>query len=85
MTRSLACITYLFATIGFVIGGIGIFVGQSWSQPVIVGAAVFSTVIIFLLWNGKRKMVVEQGGIGLFLNVLILVALLLLDWPSFEF
>ena len=84
-TRTLASISYVLATIGFVAGGIGILVRQAWWHPVIVGSTAFSAVIIVLFWDGVVQMLDNKGGIGLLVNLAILAALLVLRWPDFEF
>lgn len=81
-TRSLASVLYVLATIAFVAGGVGIFVRAGWWRPVLVGSAVFSSAIILLFWDGSMQRLVEKGLIGLLINVVILVALLVFQWPS---
>jgi len=84
-TRILASILYVLAAIGFVAGGIGILVSQAWWRPAVVASAVFSAVIVILFWDGKVQKLAEKGGIGLLINVAILVALLVLRWPHLGF
>jgi hypothetical protein len=84
-TRILASISYVLAAIGFMAGGIGILVSQAWWRPVVVASAAFSAVIIILFWDGKVQMLDDKGGIGLLINLAILVALLILRWPSAGF
>jgi hypothetical protein len=82
ITRSLASVLYVLATIGFVAGGIGIFVQQEWWRPVVVASAAFSAAIIVLFWDGGMQMLVQKGLIGLLINIVILVALLILRWSA---
>jgi hypothetical protein len=84
-TRWLATIACGLAAVGFVAGGIGILARQSWWRPVVVGAAAFSSVVYILFWNGKMQRLDNQGGIGLLINIAILVAVLILRWPNFGF
>ncbi len=84
-TRLLASISCVLAAIGFVTGGTGILVRQAWWSPVIVSSAAFSVVIFILFWDGKMQKLDDKGGIGLLLNIAILVAVLILRWPDFEF
>jgi hypothetical protein len=69
------------AALGFVTGGIGMLLGQTWFRPLAVGSAVFSSVVILLLWNGKMQRLDDQGLIAVLINVAILIALLILRWP----
>jgi hypothetical protein len=82
--RKLAGILLAAATIPFVIGGIGIFSGQTWWQPVVIGATAFSSVIFVIFWDGNTKMLSEKGFIGILINLALLVMLLVFKWPNFE-
>ena len=84
-TRNLASISLVLAAIGFVAGGIGIFVGQTWWRPVVVGAAALSAVVYILFWNGRMQNLDGQGGIGLLINLAILVAVLIVRRPQLGF
>jgi hypothetical protein len=84
-TRILASISYVLAAIGFMAGGTGILVRQAWWRPMVVASAAFSAVIIVLFWDGKMQRLDDQGGIGLLINLAILVALLVPRWPSLGF
>ena len=83
--RLLASISCVLAAIGFVAGGTGIFIGQAWWRPVVVGTAVFSAVIFILFWDGELRKLDDKGGIGLLINLAILVAVLILRWPELGF
>jgi hypothetical protein len=84
-TRNLASISLILAAIGFVADGAGIFVGQAWWRPVVVGAAAFSSIVFILFWNGSLQNLDGQGGVGILINLAILVAVLILRWPDFGF
>lgn len=81
-TRSLASVLYVLATLGFVAGGIGIFIQQNWWRPVLVGSAVLSSAIIILFWDGSTQMLVQKGILGFLINLMILVALLVVGLPA---
>jgi hypothetical protein len=80
-TRTLASALLVLAALGLIAGGIGITARQEWSRPLVAGAAAFSSLVFLLLWNGRLQGVDAQGGVGLLLSVLILIALLILRWP----
>jgi hypothetical protein len=84
-TRALASVLYVLATVAFVVDGVGIFGQQEWWRAVVVGSAAFSTAIILLFWDGSRQAVTDKGLIAVLINVAILVALLVLRWPSLGF
>ena len=75
-TRGLASGLYIVATIGFVIGGIGIFGQQEWARMVLVASAALSAAVIILFWDGGLQLVVQKGLIGLLISLAILLALL---------
>jgi hypothetical protein len=83
--RNLASISLILAAIGLVVGGIGILVSQAWWRPVVVGVATFSSVVYILFWNGRIQNLDGQGGIGLLINIAILLAVLILRWPRLGF
>jgi len=84
-TRTLASISCILAAIGFVAGGAAILTGQAWWRPVVVGAAAFSAVVFILLWDGTTQNLDDQGGIGLLIDIAILVVVLIVRWPDFGF
>jgi hypothetical protein len=84
-TRVLASIACVLAALGFVAGGTGILVGQSWWRPLVVGSAAFSTAVFGLCWNGRLQKLNDQGAIAIIINTAILAAVLLFQWPDFGF
>ena len=84
-TRTLASLSLVLITITFVAGGLGIFLSQAWWRPVVVVAAVFSAVLIGLLWDGRMQQLDDKGGVGLLIDLAILAALLGLRWPDLGF
>jgi hypothetical protein len=80
-TRSLASVACVVAAMLFVAGGVGVLISQPWWQPMVVAAAVFSIVTFSVFWNGKLREVSDQGGVGILINVAILVVVLVLRWP----
>ena len=81
LTRLIASISLILAALGFVAGGMGLALQEPWWRPVIVGSAAFSSLLFFLLWDGKSLALADQGGIGVLIDVAILVAVLILKRP----
>ena len=79
---TLAAITFMLAAIMFIAGGSGLFLGQAWWRTLVVSAAVFSSAIIVLFWDGRRSTLVDQGGVGLLINLAVLALVLIFQWPS---
>jgi uncharacterized membrane protein YphA (DoxX/SURF4 family) len=84
-SRSLASIACVLAALGFVAGGAAILLGLSLWRPVVVAAAAFSAVIFVLFWNGHLQKLPDQGAIAILINVAILFAVLVFQWPDFGF
>jgi hypothetical protein len=72
--RLFASITLALSTLGFVVGGISLMLKQAWSQPILIVAGGLSTFIYLVMWNGKRDSAVNQGGLGMLINLAILSA-----------
>jgi hypothetical protein len=83
--RLLGGIFCIIGALGFLTGGIGILAMQSWWRPLIIGAAVFLSVIFILMWNGGMQNFGDKGGFGIIINLVILISLLIFRWPDFEF
>ena len=84
-TRNLASVLLVLAAVGFVAGGIGVFAKQAWWRPAIVVASIFSSAIYLLFWDGGFQHLDNKGGVGILINVTLLVALLVFRWPDFDF
>jgi hypothetical protein len=82
-SRLLASIFCIMAAIGFTAGGAGILLTQDWWRPTVVASAVFSGIVLLLLWDGKMQKLAENGVIGVLINAAILVSVLILEWPDF--
>lgn len=80
--RYLASVMLVLTAIGFLIGGAGLLFRQEWWRPVITGTAVFSTIIFFLFWDGIAQALDNKGGIGVLINIAVLVIMLILKWPK---
>ena len=56
---------------GFVAGGVGFLVETDWWRPVLLGAAVASTAVILVFWQGGLEMAVQKGILGVVINLAI--------------
>jgi hypothetical protein len=83
-TRILAGIALVLAALGFVAGGAGIFLRQAWWRPVVLGVAIFSTIIYLLFWDGIWQNLDNKGWIGILINAAILAVVLVFQWPNLE-
>lgn len=80
-TRNLASIACGLAAIGFVAGGAGLLISQAWWRPLVVAAATFSSLAFTLLWDGKLRKLDDQGGVGVLINLALLLVALVLQLP----
>ena len=81
-TRSLAGILLILVAVGFIAGGIGLFIQQAWWRPVVIGKATFSSALFILFWDGGTRALDQKGAVGLLINLAILAVLIFLHWPS---
>ena len=72
---SLASVLYVLVAVAFLAGGVGYGLSRDWATPVLVGAAVLSTVVLVVMWDGRFDLLVEKGVVGVAINVAV-VALL---------
>jgi hypothetical protein len=82
---SLASILCLVAALGFVAAGTALMLSQGWWRPTVLGAAVISSLLFVVLWDGSMQRLADHGGIAVLIGLAILVAVLLLRWPTVEF
>ena len=80
-TRSLAAVLLSLTALAFVVGALGLFLGQGWWRAAGAGAAVLSIATYLVFWNGKFLELPDQGGVGLLISLGILVIALTLKQP----
>jgi hypothetical protein len=73
-TRRLAAVSLALAALGFLVAGLGVFLGTDWRRTVTLGATGFSVLIYLLFWDGRFHELPDQGGVGILINVAILAA-----------
>jgi len=72
MIRTLAAIGLVFASIGLITSAVGIFLEVGWWQYAAIASAGFSSLLFFVMWNGKFQGLDDQGGVGVLINLAIL-------------
>lgn len=77
ITRTVTTVSLILAAIAFAVAGLGLFVGWSWWQPLLIFAAILSTIIYTLMWDGSLQRLDDKGAVGLLLNLIILLGLLI--------
>lgn len=74
--KSLVRITHILT--GFVIIAGGIAFGFSYSRPdlwktLLIAGSIAGIAVFTIFWDGQIKFFVEEGGLGMFINLMILV------------
>lgn len=75
--RPLAAVLFAAATTAFAVSGASILAGADWTRPLLLAAAVVSSIALLMFWDGGSSMLVEKGVLGLIINAAIIAALLL--------
>jgi hypothetical protein len=81
-TRLLATIILVLAASGLAAGGIGVFFRADWWRTVTIASAVLSSLLYFVMWNGQFQRLPDQGGVGILINLAILMLILVFKWPA---
>jgi len=71
--RIVAAVFLSIAAATFVFGGIAVLGQVPWWRPALVLAAILSTVVLLLVWDGGTEMLIQKGLIGVVINVLVLI------------
>lgn len=79
--RSIAGIACVIAAAGFVAGGIGLLGKMQFWCPVTISAAVFSSILFILLWDGTFYNLDGQGWVGVIINAMVLISIFVLKRP----
>ena len=73
-TRTLASGLLILAAIGFIAGGAGLLLKQSWWPALVLGSAVFSMAVYVALWDGAAQSMADKGGVGVLIDAAIAAA-----------
>ena len=80
-SRAVAVVVWSASVVLFVAGAGGLLAGQPWWRPLTIAGAVVSLVGLVLFWDGVAT---SSAFFALAFDVLVLVALLVVHWPSSE-
>ena len=78
-TRLLASVLYGLATLSFVIAGFSFLANATWANTLLIGAAIFSSVVIFFFWDGQWQRLPDKGFVGIAINLAVVVLVILLE------
>ncbi|MCA9946984.1 MAG: hypothetical protein H6656_17700 [Ardenticatenaceae bacterium] len=82
--RWVTAVSLVIAALAFVISAAGLFLGQSWWRWALVGAAAFSSALYLVVWDGSGKNLDDKGAVGLLINVALVTAVLIFNWPQIK-
>jgi hypothetical protein len=75
-TRGLASVFLVLAAAGFIASGAGALFNLGWWRGLVVGVAVFSTLIFLLFWDGGMQNLDGKGVVAILINLAILAVVL---------
>jgi len=75
----LASVVFLLLAVGFIAGAVGYVLSLDWWGPLLVGAAILSTLGYIALWDGAFADLPEKGALGLIVNVAVPVWVVVLS------
>jgi len=70
--RKTAAVSLIIAAVMFLVGGISLLAGQEWWKLAAASAAIFSTLIYLLCWDGQLTSLPDKGFIGILINIAIM-------------
>ena len=80
--RLLATVFLVLAALGLAASGLGLILRADWWRSVAIGSTVFSSVLFLVMWNGKFQALADQGGVGILIDIAILILILIFKWPA---
>lgn len=69
-------ILFIFAALGFIVGGVGFLARATWNPKMLLISAIFSLAILILFWDGSFDRIIQKGLIGALINLGIIIWLI---------
>ena len=79
--RLTAFVSFMIAGLGFMTGGILFLFNFNFWSTLVSSAAILSIILIVLFWDGKVTNIKLHGGIGILINVLLLLIIYVIKIP----
>ena len=73
LTQLVSTFGYSVSLIGFIIGGVSLYLGKDWWSSIVLASSIISLLTVILYWDGELSMIVEKGLIGIIINVALIV------------
>ncbi|MFO7547038.1 MAG: hypothetical protein R6W77_16220 [Trueperaceae bacterium] len=72
-TRTVAAVMLTIAAAAFVVSGVALISQAPWWRPALASAAIVSSAVLIVVWDGGTNMLVQKGVLGLAINFLVLI------------
>lgn len=66
-----ASVFFVLAALGFVAGAVAYVLAWNWWEPALAGAAILSTLLYVVLWDGQFTHLAEKGAVGVLVDAAI--------------
>jgi len=80
-TRTVGSVLLVVTAVLFLLAGVSVFLKVDWWLGAVTVAAVFSTVVYLLLWDGGMQNLDGKGFVGILINLAILLLVQVFHWP----
>lgn len=77
--RGLASVLYAGSTALFVLSGIGFLIKADWWNPLLLIAAILSSAVVIVFWDGHFQRLPDKGFIGVLINVALIGVAILIE------
>ena len=77
-TRLLAMVLLILADFSFTVSAVLLLMEMAWWRPAVITAAIFSSLIFILFWDGEAEVLPDQGAVGLLINAGLIAGAFLL-------
>jgi cytochrome bd-type quinol oxidase subunit 2 len=80
--RWLVAGVFVLVAAGFALSGVALMAQQPWWEVLATAAAIVSTLLLLLVWDGRLQGLGEQGLYAILINIGIIVCAAILHWPK---
>lgn len=82
LTRGLVSLFCMLSAVGFSTAGMLVLLDFPFWKPVVITAAILSSLLFVFCWDGKSENLNDKGAIGLFINLTLLILVLFFPFIS---
>ena len=78
INRLLAVVLLILADFSFTISAVLLLLETTWWRPALISAAILSSLIFILFWDGEAERLPDQGAVGILINMGLIAGAFLL-------